>query len=1181
MKLPIHANTIGVKNNRYTDHWHQPLKKVLLVMKLTLLLSIGLCIHAFGRASAQSVDIDVTNTSFKTVVQLIQQQTGYSFILKDALVKQAKPVTLAAKDKDIVDVLPLLFANQPFSYQVTGKIVSIVPAQQRLQQPITTQLVVRGRVVDSLGNSLQGASVRVLNIEGKRTTLQTTTDRGGHFLLRNVPEDASLEITYVGYLKQTLAVQPNLGSVTLKAIPSELEEVEVMVNTGYQQLPKERATGSFSVVDRDLIESNVAPDILTRIEGLASSLVFDDRSVSSLKTADRREMRIRGISTINSDESPLIVLDNFPYEGDITNINPNDVESVTILKDAAAASIWGARAGNGVIVITTKNGKYDRPTKISFNSSINVGEKPDLYWSPNYLTSPGFIEFERLMFDRGAYVENDATPLSPVVEFLMAEKNGMLSPEETNEGIERLKTLDVRKDASKYLYKTSEALQNYLSINGGTTKLRYYTSFGYDSENSNLKGMNNRRLTLNTTNTYRPIDKIELSLGISYIGKNRKRGGYELYDLRPANNNIYPYAQLADKNGEPLALVKDYRIKYTEAATEDGLLDWQYRPLEELALSNQREKANEIRLSLGADYEVFEGLKVNMKYQYQHISSTHRGLRSKNGYSVRNLVNRFTQDDGKQLIPNADILDLTYNDQIAHYGRGQINYSKSWNQHQVYALAGGEVRQFTGERNGYGVYGFDNDVYTYQSQFDYTKRHPVRPRGTALIPSLTSGFIGSVDRYVSYFANISYDYKDRYILSASARKDASNLFGVNSNQKGVPLWSLGANWIASRESFYNLDYLSYLKLRFTYGFSGNVNKSVTAFTTAAFLTDAVTGYRYAALRNPGNPELRWEKVKTLNMGVDFGTRDGVFNGVIEYYVKNGIDLIGNMPIDPTTGAFINGIYTQRVNYANLRTKGLDIELSTKNIDRQLLWRTVFLGSYVKDRVTNLQSTQQNINTYVGAFPPPILDQPLNRLYSYPWYGLNGKNGNPQVLVEGEYSEDYVRYLQGLTPDDLIYHGSTIPVFFGSVRNIFEFKGISLSANITWKAGYYFRRPALSYSNLINNWDGHAEFDKRWKQGGDEQWTNVPSFPSTNNTNRDLVYRLSELTAERGDHIRLQDINVGYTFKNVKSVNSIHIYCHARRLGVLWKATKTDLDPDFASSYFQPPKSIAFGVRIEL
>src|SRR5690606_23790624 len=120
-------------------------------------------------------------------------------------------------------------------------------------------------------------------------------------------------------------------------------------------------------------------------------------------------------------------------------------------------------------------------------------------------------------------------------------------------------------------------------------------------------------------------------------------------------------------------------------------------------------------------------------------------------------------------------------------------------------------------------------------------------------------------------------------------------------------WSLGANWIASRESFYNLDYLSYLKLRFTYGFSGNVNKSVTAFTTAAFLTDAVTGYRYAALRNPGNPELRWEKVKTLNMGVDFGTRDGVFNGVIEYYVKNGIDLIGNMPIDPTTGAFINGI----------------------------------------------------------------------------------------------------------------------------------------------------------------------------------------------------------------------------------------------------------------------------------
>lgn len=1038
---------------------------------------------------------------------------------------------------------------------------------------------VSGKILSVSGQALYGVSVSV-----KGTNVKTSTNMNGDFNIQPVKETDTLVFSAIGY-KSLMITFPfkNGASYYLNDDVEELEEV--VISTGYYSIPKERATGSFSFVKNELIESNVSTDILSRLEGVTSSLVFDTRNVNSMKTFDRRELRIRGLSTMHADASPLVVVDNFPYEGDITNINPNDVQNVTILKDAAAASIWGAKAGNGVIVITTKKGNYGQRPKITFNSSINLGSKPDLHYNPNFLKSSSFIEFEKLMFDRGAYIENDATPLSPVVELLTSSKNGLIGEVEMEHRIGEFQKIDVRNEALNYLYRNRVDQQNFLNISGGSNNLQYYTSIGYDRNISNINGHNNNRITLNSLNSYQLNDRLEFSFGLSYILNRNTRNGFEMDDLRPANKTIYPYARLADDQGIPLAIVKDYRIGYTENSSDAGLLDWQYRPLEELSLSNQKEEKKESRLNFGVKFNLLEGLQMDVKYQYQDLSGNHRGLQSKDSYSVRNLVNRFTQSDGTMIIPHAEILNLSFNRQASHYGRAQVNYNRSWREgrSQLSGIAGAEIRQVRTESNGYGVYGFNDDVYTFQSQFDFTRRYSVLPRGTSLIPSLSRSFLGTLDRYISYFSNLSYIYGNKYILSASLRKDASNLFGVNSNQKGIPLWSIGGNWILSEEPFFDIDYFSYLKLRLTYGYSGNVDKTVSAFTTATFLRDAVTDLRYALVRTPGNPELRWEKVGNLNLGFDFETSNRRLNGSVEYYIKDSKDLIGNFPIDPTTGAFSGRNYYQRLNYANLKTKGFDIDISTINIDRIFKWRSAFLLGYVKDKVTNFEPQTNYINNYVGAFPPPELGRPLNKIYSYPWYGLDPLTGDPLISIDNVYSNDYSTYLQNLQPEDLIYHGSTIPEYFGSIRNTLEYQDFSLSANITWKGGYYFRRSSIEYDRLINNWEGHHDFDNRWKQAGDELLTNVPSFPMTNNSDRDILYNLSELTVEKGDHLRLQDIYLAYNFRKswMKNVNKIQLYGYVRNLGVIWKANKKNLDPDFPSANVLPPKNIALGVRIDL
>lgn len=1048
------------------------------------------------------------------------------------------------------------------------------------------QRVLHGRVTSaSTGEAVIGATVRLAG-----SAAGTVTGNAGDFSIKLSKDTARLVITCIGYKPLTLRVTwpaPDPMTILLQQSSNLLNEVTV--STGYQTLSRERATGSFARISGRLLERETGTDIISRLDGIAPATLFDKRVQSK---SPFNSISIRGISTLESNAAPLLIVDNFPYDGDPANINPNDVASITILKDAAAASIWGARAGNGVIVITTKKGRFNQPLRITVNSSVATADKPDLFYF-RQMSSSDFIDVEEMLFARGYYKStlnsSRRPPVSPVVEILSQEQSGALSADQANAQINALRGLDVRNDFEKYIYRRPLNQQYSFSMDGGGQRAKYQFSAGYDHNLENMLANAYDRLTLRSANTFRLLKHLELSTDLAYTLSHTSAGnttspfGYGQV-VPSGKSTLYPYAQLADARGNLLPVPKDYRLGYTDTAGQGRLLNWNYNPVAEARLADNRTRLSDVLLNFGLRYDLSKDLNAAVRYQYESSGSTDRQYNSPDSYYTRNLVNRFTQAGSGgvvNIIPPGGILDLAGSELAASKLRGQLNYSHTWKQeHQLVAIAGMEMSQTRSTASSSRTYGYNADILTF-ANVDYVNPYPVYGNlsGPSYIPSNTA-FSDITNRFVSYFANAAYTYKQRYTLSASARKDESNLFGVNVNQKGVPLWSSGLSWNLSDEPFYHLGWLPYLRLRMTYGYSGNVNNSLSAYTTLQYeQPNPYNNLPYADVANPANPSLRWEKTGMLNFGIDFGAKDRRVSGSIEYYRKHSSDLLAPAPVDYTTG--FNDL---TLNSADTKGRGVDLQLNTVNLAGRFRWETAFLFSYAHSEVSKYLLPYSYASSYTsfGLSIAPFVGKAPYGIFSYRFAGLDHSTGNPLGLVNGQPSTNYSTILYNTAPADLVYSGSALPEEFGSVRNTFTWKGLSLSLNITYRLGYYFRRPTISYSALFSKWAGNADFEKRWQQPGDEKFTTVPSLDYPANSNRDNFYQYSTATVDRGDNVRLQDISLAYDIHTGDlpklPFSDVRVYLYINNIGLLWRANKDHLDPDYGSSY-PAPRTYAIGFKL--
>lgn len=1137
-------------------------------------------------ALAQKVTFSKKNATINDIRKVLEKQAGYTIFNTNSISAQLKPVTIHVTNVSIDQLLDEYFKYQTCTYTIIDKVITVVPKESQTATEVKLANI-KGRIVNEQGEPILGATVTV-----KGSNQQTSTNEEGEFRLNAVNEiELSIVVTNVNYDPEEVSWQGAPLQIRLKQHVSELSKVQV-VSTGYQKTTKDKTPGSFAKIDNELLNRRVSTSIIDRLEGVTSGLVFN-KNINP--NANQSTISIRGRATIYANPNPLIVVDNFPYTGDINNINPNDVESITVLKDADAASIWGAYSGNGVIVITTKKGKYNQPLKLSVNSNVTVGQKPNLYYTP-ILSSSDYIDVEQHLFDIGFYdntINNASHPmLSPVVEILIKQKNHTISDAEANALLDQLRTQDKRTDLNKYFYRPSVNQQYALSASGGSNYNNYYFSVGYDKNLDNLVRNQYDRITLTANNSFSWFKKkLELNTGIIYTESKAQ------FNNREFANLIYPYLKLVDDNGNALTVPLDLRQAYKDSVanlfTPGGqkvLLDWNYRPYDELKYSDNSNKTTDYRINADVKYSILKGLEFTALYQYNKGFIEGEDYHSLQTYYTQNYINQFTEIDPSwnviRHVPLGGIMDRGTQRYEAHNVRAQLNYNQGWynrnrsKYHQVIALAGAEVRGIKTLYETLRFYGY-NKNQPYNNTVDYNNTFPLfNAPFTYKNIDYKDHNRNTADRYISYYLNAKYIFQRRYILSASVRKDESNLFGVSANQKGVPLWSAGVSWEMSQENFYHMGWLPFLKLRITNGYKGNVDKSVSAYTTAQ--NDGLNIWRTlsASIVNPPNPSLRWEKNHMINFGVDFALRNNMLEGSLEYYMRKGIDLIGSSPLDPTTGAI-----TFRGNTADMKGNGVDIMLRSKNINKRFKWYTTLLFSYAADKVTTYKVQQNAIWYYADpGYISPIAGKPLYSIFSFKWMGLDSA-GNPQGFYNKQASIKYSDIIYSTDLSDLVYRGPAYPVYFGSLRNNFSYKQLEISFNITWKMGYYFRRNSINYYSLLyESTPGHSDYESRWQKKGDENYTSVPSLALDPGNTRSLFYKFSDVLIEKGDHIRLQDITISYQLNKNElrwlPINQFRLYVYANNLGIIWKANHVGVDPDYISGT-PNPKTIAAGLKIDL
>ncbi|AZB25261.1 MULTISPECIES: SusC/RagA family TonB-linked outer membrane protein [Flavobacteriales] len=1042
--------------------------------------------------------------------------------------------------------------------------------------PIMAQQMFTGSVIDETTRlPVSGATIAIQN-----SKMVTTTDRYGNFSLTTNNKKINLVILGRGYEEQIIVLELPLKEPLKINLSEKVAQIdEVVLTTGYQKIPKERSTGSFSSVSNSALNTQVSTNILDRLAATANGIVINKGT-----SQGGSQIMVRGLSTIQGPKSPLIVVDNFPYDGDISNIDPNIVESITVLKDAAASSIWGARAANGVIVITTKTAKYNQPVTVNFNTYLMTSPKPDF----NYLktmSSADFIDVEQELFKKNFYntdINSTSHPvLSPVVDLLNKEKKGLLSPEYVRNEIERLKTIDSRDQYRKYMYQPLENRQYSLSMAGGAPQFSWTSSLGYDDNTGNL-GEKYERVNLRFQNTWQPLKNLTLNTGI-FFTHSATQSGRSAFGSIIMKTNAVPYMEMADAFGNPLAVSKSYEQGYKSALGNGKLLDWNYYPLNDWEHNTAKSKSSEIILNAGLNYKLLKGLDVDIKYQYQITAGLSNTMYVEGSYFVRDYVNRFTviNSDGSLTynVPKGAILDKTNSQLHINNFRGQLNFNRGFGKHQVSAILGSEVRDSNSQSSNNRYYGYDPNNLSF-GMVDLSKRFPIIAGGTAFIDNLNS-LRESTNRFVSVYGNAAYTYDNRYTISGSARRDASNLFGLKTNDQWNPFWSAGLSWNVANEKFYAISWLPNLKLRGSYGFNGNINPAMVAVTTMALLgVSTYTQEQMARFDNYYNPQLRWETVRMINAGLDFATKNNRISGSVEYFQKKGENLFGQVPLDYTIG-----ISSLVWNVAGIEGKGVDVELKTININKSFRWLTTLNFSTYKDKVTKYYPSSTMARNFVLASVPisGIEGLPVYSIFGYQWAGLDPQTGDPRGYLNGEVSKDYANIMGG-DVKDLQYFGSAVPTVYGSFTNTFVYKQLSLDVGITYKLGYYFRKPSINYTSLFREWNGHSDYEQRWQKPGDEAFTNVPSNLYQTNSNRDAFYAGSAALIEKGDHVRLQYINLAYEISKRQwqslPLKSLQLYANVSNLGILWQESKSGIDPDFnlGNNTLKPPMTFTLGLK---
>ena len=1028
------------------------------------LLSILLCIsmiQVYANSYAQRATIQGHNLSLEQVFSKISNQTGYDFLYNIKDIKLAEKVDLNHTNQNIVDILNACFEGQTLTYSIKNKTIVV---KRRDPRAIDQRFNIKGRVVSSKSLPLVGASIQV---KGSNTSVQT--DKDGFFQLQVDVLGTELQISYMGYQPVTVKSKADLGVIVLHQNVLVLEDVSVVVNTGYQTISKERATGAFGTVSREQLD-RPALDISQRLIGTTAGMQ------AKLDENGTPKFEIRGQTSLYANASPLVVVDGFAIQGSFDAINPNDVASVTVLKDAAAASIWGARAGNGVIVITTKKGSAARSLNIDFQAFTRVGNKLDLDYVNPLASSAETVEYEKMIFNKwspflnpGDFTNNYYKQFSLASLWMNEHYLGFLTADERDERLEKLKTLSNKKQIKEHLLSVPIDQQYNLTLQGSTEKLRNITSLLYQKSQSNFKGTGNESYMLNNRMQAQVFKWMDFNTAVMVQYKDRKTNGVSLSDIQ----NLSPYEMLKNEDGSLTNINKYYQpiIDRFVPTSAFPYSDWSYNPIQEIANRQLKNSTLNGRFMGALVFKPLKGLTYESSFQYEFINSNTKNRHDDGTFYVRDMVNTSSSWDQKTNkvtpnLPKGSILTQPSSKTNAWIFRNQVSFDRAYHEkHEINAIAGTEINNVVIQTNT------PPPAYGYNDRTMAVGTLPNGPGGN-FYPiknwigenqtfTYTNVFSYRTERFFSLFGNAAYTYNKKYTVSASARTDASNMITDDPSYRYAPLWSVGGSWLIGRESFMTeAKDIDLLKLRVTYGYNGNVDKS-TAFMPLISL--GTTPNRYiddytASISSFGNPSLRWEKTGTWNIGVDYSLFKGQLYGKVDIYNKYGKDLIAQLSIPA-----VNGTTSQKLNNAEMSNKGIELEIGTflPIKGRDIVWRGNLNFSYNKNRITELFIANYNsYDLYEGGTSSYVQGHDANAMWTYEYAGIHDN----QPMIKGENGQLYNMgaWTPGNASKYMIDAGTKVAPYTLGFVNSFKIYDFDFSFILTGKFGHKLKKNSFNY-----------------------------------------------------------------------------------------------------------------------
>lgn len=1116
-------------------------------MKLITVVMTVLIVQVSAKGYSQRVTINQKNISIRQVFKEIKKQTGYDVFYLPDMLSPEKTIKLPFNQASLQDVIGACISGLPLDYTIDEKTIVIRRKQEKelnLGTFLTMPVELKGRVTDSLGNSLPGASI---HIKGAKTS--AVSDHNGEFTIGNVRPGNVLVVSYIGYRTEEVAYGEGHGPfvVVLHELSSRLEEISI-VNTGYQTLSKERVTGSFSRVTASTLQQQRLSSLSNLLEG---------------RIAGYNNGLVRGTSTMKGSTSPLFVIDGFPVENydynntgrladNIPGLNLEDIESVTVLKDAAAASIYGARAANGVVVIVTKKAKKGKP-QVSASGTFTVN--PYRIYKDRLTDAADIVDLEKEWQASNPYLQgtgaaayassylNNAVYTSQGIQAILHYYAGDLSAGQLDNTLASLAAggYNYYNDVEKYAKRDPFYQQYNVNIASGSDKNSFYSSVTYRDNKNENKYDGDQSLGLNIKNSTNLNKWLTIDLNSFTLYGT---GTTQTYDPLNPGYTYMPYDRLVNADGSHFVSTAVSRLSQNtmNILQNNKMYSMDITPLDEIGRNLNKSKSFNNRSSVGFNIKATDWFSYNAMFLYDYRNVTNDLLYDKSSYYVRNMVNTFASKpatgDMIYNLPYGNIFNTNYQRSTAYNFRQQLNVDKTFGSQNITAIAGMEIRQNKMEFQDKTLYNYDPDLLSF-SLVDM--KTLAAPSGTvlgyaAMSASDFSNQREKTNRFVSLYGNAAYSLENKYVLTGSLRWDRSNLWGTSSKYQHTPIWSGGASWNIGRESFFNVKWVDLLKLRASYGIAGNIDIDYAPYMTAYYSGNTTVGGTEGTISARPNPLLSWEKTTTTNIGADFSLLKGRISGTADYYLKKGSDLLASTMGVPTEGF---GYSTYAMNNGKMENKGIELSLSGDILrNNNWSWSATALYAHNKNRVTyvNVEAPVYYLQLdYPSAYPR--IGNPYNAIYGYKWAGLNNK-GLPQVYNEkGEAVGNKPTELSSI-----VYAGTTVPVNTASFNSSLQFKGIQFSFLFTYEGGHKMRNtdlPMLSaaYNSAAGGYITQIKavnkgIVNRWKQPGDELKTNIPRAvfgeSPDYNYNSASIYSYADINVIDASNLRLRNVSLAYT-----------------------------------------------------